>query len=103
MEAELDAELGYEKQERQSEDVNLPVSKNYRNGYSKKAVKTQLDEAEIAVPHDRNGEFEPKIIDKYSRNTDGMEEKILFLYATGLSIRDISDQIKSLYDVEISP
>jgi len=103
MEAELEAELGYEKQERRSEDVKSPVSKNYRNGYSKKTVKTQLGEVEIAVPRDRKGEYEPQIIGKYNRNADGMEEKILSLYAAGLSIRDISEQIKSLYDVEISP
>jgi len=103
MEAELEAELGYEKQERRSDDVKLAVSKNYRNGYSKKTVKTQLGEVEVAIPRDRNGQYEPQIIGKYSRNVDGMEEKILSLYAAGLSIRDISDQIKSLYDVEISP
>lgn len=103
MEAELEAELGYEKQERRSGDAKSPMSKNYRNGYSKKTVKTQLGEVEIAVPRDRKGEYEPQIISKYSRNADGMEEKILSLYAAGLSIRDISEQIKSLYDVEISP
>jgi transposase-like protein len=103
MEAEIEAELGYEKQERRSEDVKSGVSKNYRNGHSKKTVKTQLGEVEIAVPRDRNGEYEPQIIGKYSRNVDGMEEKILALYAAGLSIRDISEQIKSLYNIEISP
>lgn len=103
MEAELETELGYEKQERRSDDVKTGVSKNYRNGYSKKKVKTQLGEVEITIPRDRNGEYEPQIIGKYSRNVDGMEEKILSLYAAGLSIRDISEQIKSLYDVEISP
>ncbi|WWV70220.1 Transposase, Mutator family [Sporomusa ovata DSM 2662] len=70
---------------------------------TKKKVKTQLGEVEITIPRDRNGEYEPQIIGKYSRNVDGMEEKILSLYAAGLSIRDISEQIKSLYDVEISP
>ncbi|VBB06530.1 transposase mutator type [Lucifera butyrica] len=103
MEAELEAELGYEKQERRTEDFETSPLKNYRNGYSKKTVKTQLGEVEIAVPRDRNGEYEPKIISKYSRSADGMEEKILSLYAAGLSIRGISEQIKSLYDVEISP
>jgi len=103
MEAELETELGYVKQERRLDDVESGVSKNYRNGYSKKKVKTQLGEVEITIPRDRNGEYEPQIIGKYSRNVDGMEEKILSLYAAGLSIRDISEQIKSLYDVEISP
>ena len=100
MEVELDEELGRERCQR-SEDEEGP--KNYRNGYSQKKVKTQLGEIDIKVPRDRNGSFEPKIIGKYSRNADGMEDKILALYACGMSQRDIAEQIKSLYDVEISP
>ena len=69
----------------------------------KRRSKTQMGELEIKVPRDRNGEYEPKIISKYNRNADGMEEKILSLYACGMSQRDISEQIKNLYDVEISP
>lgn len=103
MESELDVELGYEKSERMSDSDSEGLSKNYRNGYSKKTVKTQLGEIEVKVPRDRNGEYEPKIIGKYNRNADGMEEKILSLYACGMSQRDISEQIKNLYDVEISP
>ena len=103
MESELDVELGYEKSERMSDSENDNLSKNYRNGYSTKTVKTQLGEIEVKVPRDRNGEYEPKIIGKYSRNADGMEEKILSLYACGMSQRDIAEQIKNLYDVEISP
>jgi transposase-like protein len=53
---------------------------------------------EIKVPRDRNGTFEPKIIGKYSRNADGMEEKILALYSCGISQRDIAEQIRELYD-----
>ena len=67
---------------------------NYRNGYTKKTVKPQLGEVDIKVPRDRNGSFEPKIIGKYSRNADGMEEKILALYSCGMSQRDIAEQIK---------
>jgi len=85
MEAELETELGYEKQERRSENVKNNVSKNYRNGYSRKRVKTQLGEVEINVPRDRNREYEPQILSKYSRNANGMEEKILGLYAAGMS------------------
>ena len=103
MESELDVELGYEKSERMSDSESAILSKNYRNGYSKKTVKTQLGEIEVKVPRDRNGEYEPKIIGNYSRNADGMEEKILSLYACGMSQRDIAEQIKNLYDVEISP
>lgn len=103
MESELDVELGYEKSERLSENGAGGLSKNYRNGYSQKTVKTQLGEVEVKVPRDRNGEYEPKIIGKYSRNADGMEDKILALYACGMSQRDIAEQVKNLYDVEISP
>ena len=61
MECELADELGYEKSERTSNDEGGKKSKNYRNGYSKKTVKTQLGELNIKVPRDRNGEYEPKI------------------------------------------
>ena len=103
MECEFADELGYEKSDRMSSDECANKSKNYRNGYSKKTVKTQMGELEIKVPRDRNGEYEPKIISKYNRNADDMEEKILSLYACGMSQRDIAKQIKNLYDVEISP
>ena len=103
MECELADELGYEKSERTSNNECSNKSKNYRNGYSKKTIKTQMGELDIKVPRDRNGEYEPKIIGKYNRNVDGMEEKILSLYACGMSQRDIAEQIKNLYDVEISP
>jgi transposase-like protein len=100
MEVEMDEELGRERCQRATESEQRP---NYRNGYSKKTVKTQLGEVEIKVPRDRNGTFEPKIIAKHCRNADGMEDKILSLYACGMSQRDISEQIKELYDVDISP
>ena len=81
MEVEMDEELGRERCQR-AETSGAP---NYRNGYTKKTVKTQLGEVEIRVPRDRNGSFEPKIIGKYSRNADGMEEKMIGLYASGTS------------------
>ena len=101
MEVEMDDELGRERCQRSVEPEGQ--AKNYRNGYSKKTVKTQLGEVEIKVPRDRQGNYEPKIISKYERNAYGMEEKILALYACGMSQRDIAEQIKELYDVEISP
>ena len=61
-----------------------------------------LGEVDIKVPRDRNGEYEPKIIDKYRRNADGLEDKILSLYAHGMSTRDIQEQIKDLYNIDIS-
>ena len=101
MEVELDEELGRERCERSTQPEG--TAPNYRNGHSRKTIKTQLGEVEIRVPRDRNGDYEPKIIGKYERNADGMEEKILSLYACGMSQRDISEQIKELYGVEISP
>ena len=101
MEVEMDDELGRERCQRSEEPGDQ--ARNYRNGYSKKTVKTQLGEVEIKVPRDRQGNYEPKIIGKYDRNAEGMEEKILALYACGMSQRDISEQIKELYGVEISP
>ena len=103
MESEQDTELWYEKSQRVSDSWVENKPRNYRNGYSKKTVKTQLGAVDVKVPRDRNGEYEPQIIGKYSRNADGMEEKILGLYACGMSQRDISEQIKNLYDVDISP
>ena len=101
MEVEMDEELGRQRCQRLEAAEGEP--RNYRNGYSKKTVKTQLGEVDIKVPRDRNGSYEPKIISKYDRNAEGMEEKILALYACGMSQRDIAEQIKELYDVEISP
>ena len=72
MEVELDEELGRERCQRAEASNTAP---NYRNGYSHKTVKTQLGEVDIKVPRDRKGTFEPKIIGKYSRSEDGMEEK----------------------------
>ena len=85
MEVEMDEELGRERCQR----AETSCAPNYRNGYTKKTVKTQLGEVDIRVPRDRNGSFEPKIIGKYSRNADGMEEKIIGLYASGMSQRDM--------------
>jgi transposase-like protein len=77
MEVELDEKLGYDKHERNGTEI----PENYRNGYSKKTVKSQIGEVDIKIPRDRNGEFEPKILPKHKRNADGLDEKILNLYA----------------------
>jgi transposase-like protein len=95
MEAELDNQLGYERYEKSE-------SSNRRNGHSKKTLKSEFGELEIAIPRDRNGEYEPKLIPKHSRSVEGLEEKVISLYAAGLSTRDIHTQIKELYGVEIS-
>ena len=99
LQCEMDEQLGYDKHERTESGDS---KKNYRNGSTKRKMKTQLGEVEISVPRDRNGEYEPKIISKYQRNADGLEDKILSLYANGMSTRDIQEQIKDLYDIDIS-
>lgn len=97
LQCEIEEQLGYEKHQRRSD---LP--KNYRNGSTKRKLKTQLGEVEVTVPRDRNGSYEPQILDKYQRNVDGLEEKILSLYAHGMSTRDIQEQVKDLYNIDIS-
>lgn len=97
LQCEIEEQLGYEKHERRSDGPT-----NYRNGSTKRTLKTQFGEVEINVPRDRNGSYEPKILGKYQRNVDGLEEKILSLYAHGMSTRDIQEQIKDLYNIDIS-
>lgn len=97
LEAEMDTQLGYSKY-----DISEKQTQNSRNGYSKKTIKSQLGPVELNVPRDRTGEFEPKIISKYQRNVTGIEDKVMALYAAGMTTRDISEQIKNLYDVDIS-
>ena len=97
MEAELDATLGYEKYQK-----GQTGSSNKRNGHSTKTLKSQYGEFPIEIPRDRNGEFEPKLIPKYQRDISGIEEKVISLYARGLSTRDIHDQLQDLYGIEVS-
>ena len=97
MEAEMDATLGYEKN--QKGDL---VTNNKRNGHSPKSIKSQYGEFQLDIPRDRNGEFEPKLIPKYQRDVSGIEEKVLSLYARGMSTRDIHDQLQDLYGIELS-
>ncbi|NFI54777.1 IS256 family transposase, partial [Clostridium botulinum] len=97
LEAEMDEVLGYGKYD--SIEKN---NDNSRNGYSKKTVKTELGPVQLNIPRDRNGDFEPKIIPKHQRSVNGIEDKILGLYATGMTTRDISEQIRALYGVDVS-
>ena len=97
MEAELDDALGYQKNQKGGIHTD-----NKRNGHSPKNLKSQYGEFQIDVPRDRNGEFEPKLIPKYQRDISGIEEKVISLYARGMSTRDIHDQILDLYGIELS-
>jgi len=97
LDAELSDHLGYEKYEASGRN-----SGNSRNGHYGKKVRTSSGDVEIQVPRDREGSFEPKIIPKYGTNTNELEEKILGLYARGVSTRDIQDTLGELYGVEVS-
>lgn len=97
MEAELDATLGYEKNQK----GDLQTS-NKRNGHSSKNLKSQYGEFQVDIPRDHNGEFEPKLIPKYQRDISGIEEKVLSLYARAMSTRDIHDQRQDLYGMELN-
>ncbi len=97
LEAEMDEHLGYEKN-----SVEGNNSGNSRNGYGKKTISSEYGECEIAVPRDRNGEFEPKVIEKRQTRTDEVEKKIMAMYAKGMSQRDIEDMLKEIYGAEMS-
>ncbi|HEY9641854.1 MAG TPA: IS256 family transposase [Coleofasciculaceae cyanobacterium] len=88
--------------EQSSTAVEADKPRNRRNGHSKKTIKGEFGEAEIAVPRDRNGEFEPCIVKKHQTRFDGFDDKIISLYARGMSVRDIQEQLQDLYGVEVS-
>ena len=98
LEAEMDHHLGYKKN-----SVAGKNSGNSRNGHTKKKVLTSDQEAEIEVPRDRNGEFEPAIVPKYSKRTDLFNDQIISLYGNGMTTRDIATHIKDMYNVDVSP
>jgi putative transposase len=77
-------------------------SSNRRNGHSRKTVQGDLGELTIATPRDRDATFEPQLIGKHQRRVPGFDEKILALYAKGMTTRDIQEIVRELYDVEIS-
>lgn len=84
LEAEIEEKLGYPK-----DDTGNKNTDNSRNGYGSKKLKSEFGEIDIKIPRDRKGEFEPKIVPKYQRNVSGIEEKVIALYARGMSTRDI--------------
>jgi putative transposase len=75
---------------------------NRRNGRSKKTVRNETGDLTIATPRDRDGTFEPQVIEKYQRRVPGFDEKILALYAKGMTTRDIQEIVHELYGVEVS-
>ncbi|MET4103445.1 putative transposase [Roseovarius sp. MBR-78] len=96
--AELTAHLGYE------EGKDAPVGQaNRRNGTSSKRLKGQDGEVPIAVPRDRDGSFEPELVKKGQTRIDGIDDKIIGLYAAGLTVRDIRAHLEDVYGLQVSP
>jgi putative transposase len=82
----------------------VPVArKNRRNGHSRKTVSGDMGDITLQTPRDRNGTFDPKLVGKHQRRLAGFDEKILALYAKGMTTRDIQEIVKDLYGVDVSP
>jgi transposase-like protein len=98
LDSELTEQLGYEK--------HSPTGKNTgnsRNGKTKKTLKNDNGEIELSIPRDRNGEFDPIIVKKYERTLGPIEDKIISMYAKGITTRDIQSHVEELYGIELSP
>jgi putative transposase len=98
LEAALTAHLGYEPHGR-----NGSSPENCRNGKGKKTVQTETAQFDIEVPRDRDSSFEPQLVKKRQRRLEGFDDKVLALYARGLSTRELQAHLEELYGVEVSP
>ena len=97
LQGEMDNHLGYT-----SNDHDFKDTDNRRNGYGSKTLKSSVGNIEIKVPRDRQASFEPQIVSKRQTNVAGIEDKVLAMYAKGMSQRDIADTIEQIYGFEIS-
>lgn len=97
LKGEMNHHLGYD-----SNDKGEKETKNRRNGYGKKNVKTSAGEVEIEVPRDRDGSFEPQLIPKRKKDVSEIEDKVIAMYARGMSQRDISSTIEDIYGFSVS-
>lgn len=98
LEAEMDHHLGYEKNDTKNKDTT-----NRRNGHGTKKLRSSHGEMEIEVPRDRDGEFEPMIVEKRQKNISKIEQQIIALYGKGVSTREIQDHLNQLYGIDVSP
>jgi putative transposase len=98
MQAEMNEHLGYEKH-----DPAGANSGNSRNGVTRKTLTGEFGEVEIATPRDRNGEFEPQIVRRNQTRWTGFDDKILSMYARGMTTREIQGHLEEMYQVEVSP
>ena len=98
LDAELDDELGYSRYDYKNKDTD-----NSRNGHSSKTLRTSFGDVEVSVPRDRKGEFEPQILKKNQTSiTQDVEEKILSMYAKGMTTGDIETHVREIYGIEVS-
>lgn len=95
MEAEMDDHLGYEKSQRADSD-------DYRNGYKSKKIQSSYGSMTIDVPQDRNSTFEPQVVKKRQKNISEIDQKIISMYAKGMTTRQISDTLYDIYGFEAS-
>lgn len=99
MEAEMDDHLGYEKSARSHEDSD---DRDYRNGYKTKRVNSSYGSMDIDVPQDRNSTFEPKVVKKRQKDISDIDQKIISMYAKGMTTTQISDTLQDIYGFEAS-
>ncbi|MBN8945081.1 MAG: IS256 family transposase, partial [Rhizobiales bacterium] len=85
------------------DDEAAAGKKNSRNGYSKKTVLTETARLDLRIPRDREGTFDPKLIARYQRRFPGFDEKIVSMYARGMTVREIQGHLLELYGLEVSP
>lgn len=97
LQGEMDDHLGYESNARGAKGTE-----NRRNGYTKKTIKSTMGDIDIRTPRDRDGSFDPRLIPKRSKDVSGIEDKVLAMYARGMSQRDIAETIEDIYGFEIS-
>lgn len=97
LEAELDEHLGYERYDNKNKSTV-----NSRNGYRNKKVKTDFGEVGLSIPRDRDGDFEPRVIRNYDNDISGIEDQVIGMYSKGMSTRDISTHLKSIYGIDVS-
>lgn len=98
LQAEMTDHLGYEHSAQEGQG-----SGNSRNGSGKKTLRTDQGNVTVEVPRDRNGTFEPKLVKKHQRSFKGFDDKILSMYARGMSVRDIQAHLAEIYATEVSP
>lgn len=97
LEAEMDEHLGYTKYDYQNKSTD-----DSRNGYSPKRVISTIGEIDLDIPRDRKGSFEPQVVKKHQTDISGIEDQVLSMYAKGMTTRDISEHLRSVYGVEAS-